>query len=254
MKILLVEDDEFTCNEFEDYIRNTEDIKLCAITNDASEAVTLTKYHLPDVVILDLELHLGGGNGLEYLSALRSLQLVHRPLVIVTTNNSSQIILETARALGAGMILTKYEKNYSVDYVMKTISLMQDTIKSISTSGSDLSAISPADREQHLRTYLQSQLNLLGVSPKYKGYDYLIDAILLVSDDPHSIVSKDLSEKYHVTSNSIERAMQSAIKRTWTNADPQDLEKYYTAHISPERGAPTLMEFVHFYAKQIANV
>ena len=131
---------------------------------------------------------------------------------------------------------------------------MQNTIKSISTPDFDMSATSPADREQHLRTYLQSQLNLLGVSPKYKGYDYLIDAILLVSDDPHSIVSKDLSEKYHVTSNSIERAMQSAIKRTWTSADPQDLEKYYTAHISPERGAPTLMEFVHFYAKQIANV
>lgn len=254
MKILLVEDDEFTCSEFEECIRNTEDMKLCAITNDATEAVTLTKYHLPDVVILDLELHLGGGNGLEYLSALQGLQLVHRPLVIVTTNNSSRVILETARALGAGMILTKYEKNYSVEYVIKTISLMQNTIKSISTPDFDMSATSPADREQHLRTYLQSQLNLLGVSPKYKGYDYLIDAILLVSEDPHSGISKELSLKYRASANSIERAMQSAIKRTWTHADPQDLEKYYTAHVNPDRGAPTLMEFVHFYAKQIANV
>lgn len=48
--------------------------------------------------------------------------------------------------------------------------------------------------------------------------------------------------------------MQSAIKRTWLHADPLDLQKYYTAHISPQRGAPTLMEFIHYFSKQIAEL
>lgn len=155
---------------------------------------------LPDVVILDLELHLGGGNGLEYLSDLKQLKLVHRPLVIVTTNNTSKIVLDTARDLGAAMILTKYEQDYSATYVLKTISLMQNTLKTSSTSDLNLSTLSPADREHHIRTYLHSQLNLLGVSPKYKGYDYLIDAILLLSQNPHALIGKELSDKYRTIS------------------------------------------------------
>ncbi|MBD8914488.1 MAG: DNA-binding response regulator [Pseudobutyrivibrio sp.] len=130
MKILLIEDDLAECNEFEKSVQDFENITICAMTNNATDALSLTKYHLPDVVILDLELHMGGGNGLEYLSDLKQLNLVHRPLVIVTTNNTSKIVLDTARDLGAAMILTKYEQDYSATYVLKTISLMQNTLKS----------------------------------------------------------------------------------------------------------------------------
>lgn len=254
MKILLIEDDLAECNELEKSVQDFENITICAMTNNATDALSLTKYHLPDVVILDLELHMGGGNGLEYLSDLKQLNLVHRPLVIVTTNNTSKIVLDTARDLGAAMILTKYEQDYSATYVLKTISLMQNTLKTSSTSDLNLSTLSPADREHHIRTYLHSQLNLLGVSPKYKSYDYLIDAILLLSQNPHALIGKELSNKYRTSANSIERAMQSAIKRTWLHADPLDLQKYYTAHISPQRGAPTLMEFIHYFSKQIAEL
>lgn len=146
MKILLIEDDLAECNEFEKSVQDFENITICAMTNNATDALSLTQYHLPDVVILDLELHLGGGNGLEYLSDLKQLNLVHRPLVIVTTNNTSKIVLDTARDLGAAMILTKYEQDYSATYVLKTISLMQNTLKTSSTSDLNLSALSPADR------------------------------------------------------------------------------------------------------------
>lgn len=78
MKILLIEDDLAECNEFEKSVQEFENITICAMTNNATDALSLTQYHLPDVVILDLELHLGGGNGLEYLSDLKQLNLVHR--------------------------------------------------------------------------------------------------------------------------------------------------------------------------------
>ena len=155
MKILLIEDDLAECNEFEKSVQDFENITICAITNNATDALSLTQYHLPDVVILDLELHMGGGNGLEYLSDLKQLNLVHRPLVIVTTNNTSKIVLDTARDLGAAMILTKYEQDYSATYVLKTISLMQNTLKTASTSDLNLSTLSPADRE-HPYLFAQS--------------------------------------------------------------------------------------------------
>ena len=254
MTILLIEDDESVCTKFQRCIEAAEGMELCAVTNDANQGIELTQYHLPDVVILDLELHLGGGNGLEYLSNLQHLQLPHRPLVAVTTNNTSQIILESARTLGASIILTKYEKNYSESYVLNTLRLTQHALEHTAVSDSPAPVASPADREQSIRTYLHKQFSHIGISPKLKGYDYLVDSIIIISQDPHAIVSKVLSKKYAKSASSIERAMQTAIKRTWVTSDPQDLAMYYTAYINPNRGEPSLMEFIHYYAKQVAEM
>ena len=55
------------------------------------------------------------------------------------------------------------------------------------------------------------------------------------------------------TENSVERAMQNAIDRTWKTTDINVLLKHYTAKINPDRGAPTITEFIHYYAQQIKN-
>ena len=47
--------------------------------------------------------------------------------------------------------------------------------------------------------------------------------------------------------------MQNAIKQAWTTNDVEDLLQFYTARIRPDRGAPTLMEFVCYYANKIKN-
>lgn len=45
---------------------------------------------------------------------------------------------------------------------------MEDTLKSVSTSDSDMPTLSPADKEQHLRTYLHRLLwNLFTIMPNY---------------------------------------------------------------------------------------
>lgn len=122
MNILIIEDDEQACLELQACVDKTESLKICACSNNATEALQLTQEFLPEVVILDLELNLNGagGNGLEYLAALQKIQFRHRPCIVVTTNNTSQIILSTARKYGADIILTKYQEGYSAEYVIKT--------------------------------------------------------------------------------------------------------------------------------------
>jgi len=74
LNILLIEDDQIACNEIENYVDYCEDVTLTGITNNSTEALELVKQHLPDAVILDLELHLGGGNGLLFLLELSMYQ------------------------------------------------------------------------------------------------------------------------------------------------------------------------------------
>ena len=59
----------------------------------------------PDAVILDLELHRGGGSGLDFLKKVQEAALDHPPYILITTNNISAITHKTARELGADLHL-----------------------------------------------------------------------------------------------------------------------------------------------------
>lgn len=251
LTILLVEDDIEDCLELEKSIDHRENMQLIGITNNASEALDLVKNHLPDVIILDLELHLGGGNGLEFLSQLQFMCLDHEPYILVTTQNSSQLTLDAARLLGADMIITKYEVGYSAEYVINTISLLENVIHKPSPTDSAEESESPAEFEHRLRTRIQRELTRLGINPKYKGYGYLVDAILLVYQAPQPNVCVQLGKKYGVNPSSVERAMQNAINRTWNTANPEKLQQCYQAVINSERGVPTIMEFIHYYVQEL---
>ena len=68
LRVLLVEDDATSCMEINDYINQLDDVTLVASTNNASTAIEYMEKFLPDAVILDLELHQGGGDGTFFLS------------------------------------------------------------------------------------------------------------------------------------------------------------------------------------------
>lgn len=251
LSILLIEDDIYACNEMKACVNRYEDLKLVAVTNNAHEALSLVCSHLPNVVILDLELHYGGGNGLIFLNELKKLQMMHLPYIIITTNNMSDVTLEQARQLGADFILTKYETGYSAQYVIDNIQLMRPAILKKNSQIAPLPDLTPNQKEQLLIKRIQREMDLVGINPKAVGYKYLVDGILLTFQGDEISICRAIAPKYGKTEKSIERAMQNAIKQAWVTHDVEDLFNYYTAKIRPEKGAPTLMEFVCYYATKI---
>lgn len=254
LNILLIEDDENACTEIRDYVDTLDDVQLTAITNNSFEALDLVKNTLPDAVILDLELHQGGGNGLLFLTELKELSLPKQPYILITTNNSSTITFESARMLGADFILAKYESGYSAQYVIEFLRMMRNVIlkhSSSSKSSSHLNIESVEQQNRKLTQRIQRELNFVGISPKVVGYRYLTDAILMTIRTSDSNLCRRLSEKYKKSDVSIERAMQNAINRAWRTSDPDDLLEHYTARISSERGVPTILEFVYYYANML---
>lgn len=252
LTILLVEDDKNACDEIAAYIDSTEGTRLVDTTNNSFDAIEMVKNYLPDAVILDLELHLGGGNGLLFLNELKKLTLTRRPYILVTTNNSSNITLEQARSLGADFIMAKYETQYSAQYVIEFLRMMSAAIlQAASSSTSTPEAESEDQRNRKLTQRIQRELDFVGISPKAIGYQYLTDAILLTYRDPQPNLCRKLSEKYHKTDVSIERAMQNAINRAWRTSDPDDLLEHYTARIRSDKGVPTMMEFVYYYVNML---
>lgn len=253
LSILLIEDDEATCEELKQCIDKEDTLKLAAITNNSHEALELVRIHLPNVIILDLELHYGGGNGLLFLNKLKNISLKQPPYILVTTHNMSEVTLEQVRQLGADFTLTKYEQGYCAQYVIDSIHLMRPAILRKNASYGQETTITPAEKDQKLIQRIQRELDLVGINPRAVGYKYLVDSIKLIIDGETSNISRVLAPKYNKTEKSIERAMQNAIKQAWVTSDVDDLLTYYTAKIRVDRGSPTLMEFVCYYATKIKS-
>ena len=253
LTILLIEDDVTACNEFRLLIEKIDTLKLVGMTGDSNEGIEMTKNMLPDVVILDIELLHGTGNGIMFLNKLNNLHLNRRPYVLITTNNSSNITYESVRRLGADFIMAKYKPDYSAQYVIEFIQMIQHTLLTRQQSNAvNIPTENSFDKNRSLyirRAY--KELDFVGISPKNIGYRYLADAILLILKNPSANIYKELAENYKKSDASIERAMQNAINRAWRISDMEDLLTHYTAKIHSEKGVPTTLEFVYYYANKI---
>ena len=60
-----------------------------------------------------------------------------------------------------------------------------------------------------------------------------------------------MAKNYKKSDASVERAMQNAINRAWRVSDIEELLTHYTAKIHSEKGVPTTLEFVYYYANKV---
>lgn len=254
--ILIIEDDKIACEKFRNIIEHYENFTLIGFTASSTKAVELTKEYTPDAVILDLELtDKGEGNGIQYLKDLKMNNITPRPFILVTTNNSSNIIFESARQLGVDFFISKHQTDYSekmvIDFLTTILSSPSSTNLSIQTS--DVDNLSPIQRKNRIKSLAIKELNAIGINPKRKGYDYLADSILEAIEHPTALYIDAVAYNYRKTKESVTRAMQNAINTAWTTSDIDDLLNNYTARISTDRNSPTVAEFVRYYASKIRN-
>lgn len=255
LNLLLVEDDQVLCTDFKNYIDEIGDVSLVGVTNNSTKALEYVKQYLPDVVILDLELHHGGGNGLLFLKELHSVDLPFLPYILISTNNTSNITYEYARQLGADFIFSKHQSDFSVKSVIEFLRMMKGIIhnKSQSSFLEANTTEAPLQREKRIIRMISTEFDRVGISPKLIGRRYLSEAVQIIIKKPQSNICVAIGEKYNKTDASVERAMQNAINKAWRTSDINDLSSNYTAKISSDKGVPTITEFVFYYANKIKN-
>ena len=255
LQVLLIEDEDFICQRFKKEIENRQDIELIGITNNSHHALELVQECSPDAIILDLELHYGKGNGVLFLQELQHQTLSFSPYILITTNNSSPTTHQYARENGADFIMYKHQDDYSEQKVVEFLCMMSSIIFASQKKQNPLCATteSPIQKEKRLRCIISKELDYVGINPKSVGYQYLIEAILIISDDPKPNFTSIIAKKHKKTPASIERGIQNAINRAWNTTDIDDLFIHYTAKIHSSKGVPTINEFVYYYANKIRN-
>ena len=252
LSVLLIEDEQIVCDSFRYTIEEYPDIHLVAVTNKISEGISFTKKYIPNVILLDLELHNGEGNGLIFLKELQNISLEIKPYILITTNNSSQSTYRFARQLGADMIMYKYQNDYTEKNVIDFLAMIGDMLleNQYSSTAHSSSTPSPFEERQSIRRQISRELDCLEMSPKIVGYQYLIDAIVLFMDNSNENICKVLAKKYHKTPGSVDRGMRNAINSTWNKTSPDILFTHYTGRVSSDKGTPTVMEFISYFARK----
>ena len=250
LKVILVEDERELCEEFRRCFETVEGIELAAVTDSAAKALEYVRQMQPDAVILDLELHMGEGNGVTFLSKLGKLRGISKPYVLVNTNNSSRTTYDLVRRLGADFVMYKHQQGHCPEDIAEfLLTMARDRTEAPIKSEQD-------DEEEligrsQLRARILDELDKVFISPKKKGYLYLADAIEICCGGYVPNVSALIGEKYGKTPKSVEHAMQNAIDGAWDNTDLNELEKHYKARYSANRLSPTVKEFICYYAAKI---
>lgn len=256
MKILIIEDDVEDCKKFLECAKERKDIEIVAITDSDIEGLKLVKLKRPEGIILDLELNnstSGNPDSLGFMPELRKLNLNYEPIVIVTTHVYSKRTYEILHRNEVDLILCKHQANYSVNHVFNSFFNYRktDVIKTVSSIEEDMK-----DRETRISNYIDDELELVGITSKLKGRQYIHDAIFyLIQNDGKDVnVIQHLTNLYKKSPTTISNGMQNAIIRGWRISSVDDLLKYYKAKINHETGIPTTMELIYYYRDKIKKM
>lgn len=255
LDVLLVEDDPAICRAYAECADRLDDLTLIGATGDAAKACELIQDHLPQAIILDIELQNGSGSGLDVLRHIEQMRLGVKPFVLIVTNNLSNVIQRRAREYKNIYIISKYQHDYSEAYCLDFLrELKNEILKEYSAGNSRGTDIElPVQAAERIFQRIHTELNNAYISPRVLGYKYLTDAIWLTIQAPRQNLADEIAAKYNKTPISVTRAMQNAIKHAWRIADLDDLAAHYTARIDPDKGVPTVMEFVYHYADRLKN-
>lgn len=250
LDIILVEDDVLDCEKMASAIDAAyEDFNLVAITNSANTAIKNIRELQPDIIILDLELTFGQGNGFEVLESIKNDPLPFNPYIVITTNNISNITHSIVRDNGGDFIFTKVQKGYSASQVIDFLkSAKQSIINRRQYDNASITSIPTQTKKQHLFRVINNYLLDIGISPKHIGFEYLKEAIYYTAIEPSKPFIPIIASEHKKSQPSVERSMQNAINKTWSTENIEDLLNKYKAKISSSRGTPTINEFVYYYS------
>ena len=254
IEILLVEDDKNMCEAFEFCIGKKKQFHLAAQTGKQSEGLEFLRVEKIGAVILDLELD--EGDGINFLNDMKELD-IEKPVVVIITNNRSEVTRAWLRANGADFICPKYNEDYSPEKVLSIVEFLYPFRTKVMSPQMQVITYEQREAKEYRRNRITEELDNLGFKRNIRATGYLVDAIQYVayetkdSDCEMKEVYSVVAKKNKTKDVNVEKALRDNIERTWTRSSPKILERYYPFPVSKGSGTPTNMEFVKNMARKI---
>ena len=112
-------------------------------------------------------------------------------------------------------------------------------------------------QHKEYETWIDSVFLELGIPQNVKGYDYLMAAGLITTDEPELIhaMTKELypriADLIDTTASRAERAMRHALELAWNNSEPRTLFKMFGYTVGSAKDKPTNSNFIALMANKL---
>lgn len=112
-------------------------------------------------------------------------------------------------------------------------------------------------QHKEYEAWIDSVFLELGIPQNVKGYDYLMAAVLLATDEPELIqaMTKELyprvADLFNTTESRAERAMRHALELAWSNSDPRTLFKMFGYTVGSAKDKLTNGNFIAIMANKL---
>ena len=112
-------------------------------------------------------------------------------------------------------------------------------------------------RHKKYEAWVDSVFLELGIPQNVKGYDYLMAAVLLATDEPELIraITKELyprvADFFNTTTSCVERSMRHALELAWGNSEPRTLFKLFGHTAGATKSKPTNSNFIATMANKL---
>lgn len=177
---------------------------------NGKEALEYLQNSLPDVIVLDLMMP--EMDGISLLHTIR--QWDYHPTVLATTRIISDYVIDNVQKLGISYLMVK-----------------PCDISSTAERVMDLCRRNSLPHTANPRAKVVGILTALCFSSKLKGFAYLQEAIILMSNHPGMSITKELypsvGSVFETTGPLVERSIRTAIQSAWERRDNQVWQRYF---------------------------
>lgn len=240
IRIVIVDDNLDLIFLLKSYISQKEDMVVVGTATNGLYAVKLITELSPDVVIMDIVMPMLDGLGV--LEKLKAIEKSKKPMYIILSAIAPPKVTQIAFSLGAEYFIMKPFDPEALISRIRQLLLYKNSSKD-----SKLNAPLSAEDMQHKIIKI---FNLIGMPIKLKGYQYLIDAIIIVVQDisaVNSITKKVypvIASKNKISSSRVERAIRNAIEITWTRGNLENINSMFETNMNGIKTRPSNSEFI----------
>ena len=243
IKVMLADDNQSVLRLLTDFFAAKEDIELVGTVTSGAEVLDMVRAAAPDVLVLDIIMP--RQDGFQTLESLERLSAPLRPRVIVLTGLARDDFIMRAIRLGASYYMVKpFDMNLLYDRIVETAGAGESVV-------SETPAVESVD-EQVTNLFLT-----LGIPAHIKGYQYLREAVRLVTED-HEIINRitkelypSIARRFDTSASKVERAMRHAIEVAWSRGRLDAVNRMYGSKVFSPEDKPTNGEFIALVADKL---
>lgn len=246
IKVLIADDNSAIRAQLSEAILSQPDMELVGQAADGAEALRLIDRLKPDILLLDIVMPRMDG-----FSVLENLQKTEQKMqVIVITGLTRDEFIERAMALGASYYMVKPVETGCLCRRIRDICAAPE--KAVPKRRVE----APAMREDEIANLFLT----IGIPAHIKGYQYLREAVRLVSEDRTllSRITKELyptvARHFSTSASKVERAMRHAIEVAWNRGRLDAINSIYGYRVFTPEDKPTNGEFIAVLSDRVSMV